>query len=695
MKIFQPKTSASRGSILVMTIVLTAIIGFTLATYLTLIGAQNRSVVRSQTWNATIPLIEAGIEEAMAHLNKNGITNLFTDGWRNQYGYAIRKRTLGEGRYTVAITPTSRPVIECTGYLPTPILFSSSGLSFFAQSGSTTYFNKKSYINRTVRVTTGGGALFAKGMVAKGAIDFNGNNVSTDSFDSADPNYSNGGRYDNSKRKDNGDVATNSGEAGMFAAGNANIMGKVATGPGGSVSVGANGVVGSYAWVMGGNKGIQTGYFSDDMNMSFPEITVPFSGGFTPPSGNVSVTNITYGTGLVTVVSLPSPLPPGSITTNYGLVTTETYPSPVPPGGVITNLVTKNSTLYPTNAIGPVTTNTMLVTTDTLPNPIPPEVVKIVTNITWTTNATLPSPTPLGTIQTNTVLASAQCPLDPMPAGPPTPPPNWTPPAPGTYVGNVTNRYVSSGGKDGRGWWHDYQAIQSYAYQSRVYSLTYANAYSYKDYTYSYNVPQSYTYSTLTTNSVTVTTERFDYVLDNGDYKMSSLSGTVYVRGKARLYVTGDIQFTGHDGITIGPNGSLTLYMGGAQAKIAGKGVVNATGKAQNFMYYGLKSNTALDLSGNGEFVGVIYAPDADFYLRGGGNNTEDFVGASVTGSVKMNGHFNFHYDEDLARSGPRSRYTITSWNEVGTAEAKILQNQDWVFLEDQLDDGGAPGVIY
>ena len=47
--------------------------------------------------------------------------------------------------------------------------------------------------------------------------------------------------------------------------------------------------------------------------------------------------------------------------------------------------------------------------------------------------------------------------------------------------------------------------------------------------------------------------------------------------------------------------------------------------------------------------MGTIYAPHADFTLGGGGKDTIDFVGSSVTKTVKMNGHYKFHYDENLA----------------------------------------------
>jgi Tfp pilus assembly protein PilX len=90
-----------RGSILAMTLIVTGIIGFTLASYLSLISAQNRSTYRSLTWNSTMPLIEAGIEEALAHLNSEGVTNLVSQGWQGQGNLAVLSRDLGDGRFTV------------------------------------------------------------------------------------------------------------------------------------------------------------------------------------------------------------------------------------------------------------------------------------------------------------------------------------------------------------------------------------------------------------------------------------------------------------------------------------------------------------------------------------------------------------------------------------------------------------------
>jgi hypothetical protein len=129
---------------------------------------------------------------------------------------------------------------------------------------------------------------------------------------------------------------------------------------------------------------------------------------------------------------------------------------------------------------------------------------------------------------------------------------------------------------------------------------------------------------------------------------------------------------SGNAFIQLAPGATLKLYVGGSSGSIAGNGVVNP-GIPMNFIYYGLPGNTSLSYSGNGTFTGVIYAPNADFTLNGGGNSTYDFVGASISKTVSMNGHFNFHYDEALAKYGPKRGFVVTSWNEMTPAEVNSL----------------------
>ncbi|HVR34653.1 MAG TPA: collagen-binding domain-containing protein, partial [Methylomirabilota bacterium] len=157
--------------------------------------------------------------------------------------------------------------------------------------------------------------------------------------------------------------------------------------------------------------------------------------------------------------------------------------------------------------------------------------------------------------------------------------------------------------------------------------------------------------------------------LRNGNYMIAAgnFGGKVLVTGNATLYVTrtASVAFSGNDFIKIDPNASLKLYVGSPSARIGGNGVLNHSGSALDFQYYGLPSNTSLALGGNAEFRGTIYAPNADLTLNGGGNDVTDFIGSSITKTATMNGKFNFHYDEALGRVGPSRGYIITSWQEV------------------------------
>src|ERR1043165_806236 len=49
---------------------------------------------RSQLWNECIPVAEAGVEESLMNLNRNGLTNLTAAGWTATNGGAYIDRTL-------------------------------------------------------------------------------------------------------------------------------------------------------------------------------------------------------------------------------------------------------------------------------------------------------------------------------------------------------------------------------------------------------------------------------------------------------------------------------------------------------------------------------------------------------------------------------------------------------------------------
>jgi len=463
MKLIRYTTRNSAGSVLIVSLCTALVLGILLAGYLVYTQTQNISVAKSQSWNAAITVAEAGVEEALAHLNRNapyfdpveGTNNLACNGWTNlgNNRYGCPRRYLGQNFYDVTITLVGlTPIIDSIGYVYEPGLQASAPRIMFASAGVEI---PAGYQARKVRLFTKIDSMFSVAMAARSTINLNGNDITCDSFDSADPNYSENGRYPTgnvNKTKDKGDVATNGEILNTLNLGNANIKGQAKTGPGGTINIGPQGSVGSRAWVEGGNRGIQPGWSANDMNVVFPPVTLP--------------------------------------------------------------------------------------------------------NTPW-------------------ILKSQE---------------------------SITNNGV-----------------------------------------------------------------RYDYVFtQSGDFYITNSGNILVTNGvTVRLLVSSNFKMTGNDDrIVIKPDASLKLYMEGASFQLSGQGVVNETGNAANFYYYGLPSNTELKLSGNAAFVGAIYAPNADFSLGGGGNNNYDFVGASVTKTVTMNGHFNFHYDENLARIGAYRGFIPTLWTE-------------------------------
>jgi hypothetical protein len=447
---------SAAGTVLMVAVFTLAIVGAMVVGCLTLVQSQNVDIARSQAWNECVPVIEAGIEEAMAHLNNPLDTNITSDNWTLVDGRYTQSGSVGEGFYDVGIIYTNPlvPIIVCTGYVALPAAASKAQSPVFASFSMAK--PGVSYMTRAVQATAKKTEVFIRGMVCRQQIEMSGNDITTDSFDSSDPNYSTPlGLYDPLKIKDNGDVCTTWGLSDAVGVGNANIKGHLRTGPGGNGSVGSNGKVGSLLWHATVKSGIEPGWMTDDMNITFPDVDMPF----------------------------------------------------------------KNSPLIPT-------------------------------------------PT------ANTV-----------------------------------------------------------------------NAIPYK------------------------------YVLTNGNYRLSSLTlgGTdrLLVMGDdVKLLVTDSIDVSGSGAIDILPTARMNLYMMGATATIGGLGV-NNTGRSTSFYYWGLPTHTTLFMKAASDFTGAIYAPNADLKMSGGGNSTQNFVGACIMKSIFVNGHYTFHYDEALGKWGPIKSYIIVSWVEI------------------------------
>src|SRR5207244_2291976 len=119
--------------------------------------------------------------------------NRGANGWTLQSDglYHAPRRTLGDNYYDVAISSNTFPSIYATGYVRIPALSAT--------------------ISRSIAVNTSLSTVFRGSVAARVNVDLKGNYISTDSFDSTDPNYSTNGRYDAAKRKDDGDIASTDG----------------------------------------------------------------------------------------------------------------------------------------------------------------------------------------------------------------------------------------------------------------------------------------------------------------------------------------------------------------------------------------------------------------------------------------------------------------------------------------------------
>jgi hypothetical protein len=256
-----------RGGTLMVTVLLVSVMGFMVAAYMQLAGAQTVANARSQAWNSAVGVMESGVEEALTHLYYHSDTDMTLDGWANQGGLFSKYRGVGNEWVLITISNMAKPVIYSQSYVRIPL-------------------HDSGFLVRTLQVDTRREALFTKGILAHGEVTLNGNNVALDSFDSTDPTASTNGVYISSKRKANGSIASNAGVTNIINSGNADIFGNVATGPGGTVATGPNGKIGDFAWQADSSAhGIQAGKSADDMNVAMPDITLPFTVGAAPPNG--------------------------------------------------------------------------------------------------------------------------------------------------------------------------------------------------------------------------------------------------------------------------------------------------------------------------------------------------------------------------------------------------------------------------
>jgi len=259
MQIRTNKGRAESASVLVIVLCIGMLLGIGATSYMIMVSTQHKLSNQSLAWNTALTLAEAGIEDGLAQINVTFGTNFHSSANTN-WGYASgvygpRSQTLSNGSYSVIVVAgTPSPTIISTGYASAP------------------YTLKP--VKRVVKVTTTNTPPWVLAMAVQRNIDTKGNNITFDSYNSTDPSHSTNGLYDAATRMAGGDICS---VGGLVNIQNANIYGKLKTGPGGSYAIGANGSVGDLNWNTPGQ--IQPGWYQNDFNMLFRDVDPPFTSG--------------------------------------------------------------------------------------------------------------------------------------------------------------------------------------------------------------------------------------------------------------------------------------------------------------------------------------------------------------------------------------------------------------------------------
>lgn len=237
-------------------------IGMVLAATLTMIRGRYQMTMRSSCWNEAIPVLEAGIEEAMTHMRDD--TSPGVNGWTastiNGQTVYRKQRSFDDGSYfyaTIYNPASSAPYIISQGYVRAPLKTSQ-------------------YIARTVLVTTRNPPnVFTKAIATTGLINFNGSNPMVDSYDDSV------GAYDAVTNHGTvGNIATDSTNVPAITLGGGTVYGSVTTGPGGTIT-----------------GGTISGTTNNNMNVAFPSNYPPVNAstyGSMPGATTVGGTNAYY-----------------------------------------------------------------------------------------------------------------------------------------------------------------------------------------------------------------------------------------------------------------------------------------------------------------------------------------------------------------------------------------------------------------
>ena len=279
MKNHASSLSSRRGSLLIVAMIFSAVLGIAITSYIQLARSNLKIASRSFYHNAGVNLAETGLEEAMWSINQavDGNAAAWTT-WTTSGSNAARKWT--GYAFDQNATGTIRVFVQNYTGSVAPVIIARASVNVVDGAP----------IEKWIEVRLRKRSKFANGLVAKYSISFSGNNASVNSWKSDPDNnpLTPPVPYSDAVKLDNGSVGSISVAVDAVLVQNADIWGYAATG-GALPRVGANGLVGPF------------GTASGTMDMS--RVSTDFSANFdpvTPPAGSYYVLG-----GITNTLTLP------------------------------------------------------------------------------------------------------------------------------------------------------------------------------------------------------------------------------------------------------------------------------------------------------------------------------------------------------------------------------------------------------
>src|SRR5438445_2757079 len=263
--------SSKKGSVLVWTVLVIAILSLIAVETLRLVTVKYQNALQTSTWQEALLAAESGIDLAIVELRKSLYPqpNHAWDGWNNQPGNGVTGYAMttvpnaglngtpmtietnvdapaqlidptNSWQYyrirTVGTIPITGPARTSDNPQDTKLRRLSLRWERFTNGILTPRLLTSPEVSRRVEAVVRPVSAFDQAIMSVGVVDLTNQNIVVDSYDSSNPTKSTNGLYDPAKRQENGDIAT---DGQLIEAGNAQIFGDVATNAG-TVSGAAN-----------------------------------------------------------------------------------------------------------------------------------------------------------------------------------------------------------------------------------------------------------------------------------------------------------------------------------------------------------------------------------------------------------------------------------------------------------------------